>query len=80
MPLKVEDGDLVVYRYQLAAGGVDIKMLLKIKGLRSAQNYLINEIQNIYESQGIGIHDKHFEVIVRKMCDYVPSTPLATPV
>lgn len=71
MPLKVEDGDLVAIGTQLAAGGVDIKMLLKIKGLRSAQNYLIGEIQNIYESQGIGIHDKHFEVIVRKMCDYV---------
>ncbi len=71
MSLKVEDGDLVAIGTQLAAGGVDIKMLLKIKGLRSAQNYLIGEIQNIYESQGIGIHDKHFEVIVRKMCDYV---------
>ncbi len=71
MPLKVEDGDLVAIGTQLAAGGVDVKMLLKIKGLRSAQNYLIGEIQNIYESQGIGIHDKHFEVIVRKMCDYV---------
>jgi len=71
MPLKVEDGDLVSIGTQLAAGGVDIKMLLKIKGLRAAQNYLIGEIQNIYESQGIGIHDKHFEVITRKMCDYV---------
>lgn len=71
MPLRVEDGDLVSIGTQLAAGGVDIKMLLKIKGLRAAQNYLINEIQGIYESQGISIHDKHFEVIVRKMCDYV---------
>ena len=71
MPLKVEDGDLVSIGTQLASGGVDIKMLLKVKGLRPAQTYLINEIQGIYESQGIGIHDKHFEVIVRKMCDYV---------
>lgn len=71
MPLKVEDGDLVSIGTQLAVGGVDIKMLLKIKGLRASQTYLIGEIQNIYESQGIGIHDKHFEVIVRKMCDYV---------
>ncbi len=71
MPLKVEDGDLVAIGTQIAVGGVDVKMLLKIKGLRTAQNYLIGEIQNIYESQGIGIHDKHFEVIVRKMCDYV---------
>ena len=71
MPLKVEDAEMVAVGTQLAAGGVDIKELLKIKGLRSAQNYLIGEIQAIYESQGIGIHDKHFEVIVRKMCDYV---------
>ncbi|EKD53036.1 MAG: hypothetical protein ACD_61C00175G0003 [uncultured bacterium] len=71
MPLKVEDGELIAIGTQLAVGGVDIKELLKIKGLRSAQNYLIGEIQSIYESQGIGIHDKHFEVIVRKMCDYV---------
>lgn len=71
MPLKVEDDDIVAVGTQLAAGGVDIKELLKIKGLRAAQNYLIAEIQSIYESQGIGIHDKHFEVIVRKMCDYV---------
>ncbi len=71
MPLKVEDGDVIAVGTQLAAGGVDIKELLKIKGLRAAQNYLIGEIQAIYESQGIGIHDKHFEVIVRKMCDYV---------
>jgi len=71
MPLKVEDGEIIAIGTQLATGGVDIKELLKIKGLRAAQNYLIGEIQAIYESQGIGIHDKHFEVIVRKMCDYV---------
>jgi DNA-directed RNA polymerase subunit beta' len=71
MPLKVEDGGLVAIGTQLATGGVDIKSLLRIKGLRASQIYLIHEIQGIYESQGIGIHDKHFEVIVRKMCDYV---------
>jgi DNA-directed RNA polymerase subunit beta' len=71
MALKVEDGDLVSVGAQLAAGGVDIRSLLRIKGLRASQLYLIGEIQGIYESQGIGIHDKHFEVIVRKMCDYV---------
>ncbi|KKU27425.1 MAG: DNA-directed RNA polymerase subunit beta' [Candidatus Collierbacteria bacterium GW2011_GWE1_46_18] len=71
MPLKVEDGGLVAVGTQLATGGVDIKSLLRIKGLRASQIYLIHEIQGIYESQGIGIHDKHFEVIVRKMCDYV---------
>jgi len=71
MSLKVADGDLISVGTQLASGGVDIKQLLKIKGLRTTQNYLIGEIQSIYESQGISIHDKHFEVIIRKMCDYV---------
>lgn len=71
MSLKVADGDLISVGTQLATGGVDIKELLKIKGLRATQNYLIGEIQSIYESQGISIHDKHFEVIIRKMCDYV---------
>lgn len=71
MPLKVGDGDLIGVGTQLATGGVDIKQLLRIKGLRATQIYLIGEVQGIYESQGIGIHDKHFEVIVRKMSDYV---------
>jgi DNA-directed RNA polymerase subunit beta' len=71
MSLNVTDGDLISIGTQLASGGVDIKQLLKIKGLRATQNYLIGEIQSIYESQGISIHDKHFEVIIRKMCDYV---------
>ena len=71
MPLKVKDGDLVGVGVQLSNGGLDIKQLLKVRGLRSAQLYLIGEVQSIYESQGITIHDKHFEVIVRKMCDFV---------
>jgi DNA-directed RNA polymerase subunit beta' len=71
MSLKVSDGDLVSVGTALASGGLDIKQLLKIKGLRATQNYLVGEIQSIYESQGISIHDKHFEVILRKMCDYV---------
>ncbi len=71
MTLRVADGDLVSVGTPLASGGLDIKELLRIKGLRATQNYLISEIQSIYESQGISIHDKHFEVILRKMCDYV---------
>ncbi|MBI1872071.1 DNA-directed RNA polymerase subunit beta', partial [Candidatus Collierbacteria bacterium] len=71
LSLLVEDGNLVAAGTQLASGGVDIKSLLKIKGLRAAQEYLIREIQAVYESQGIPIHDKHFEVIVRQMSDKV---------
>jgi DNA-directed RNA polymerase subunit beta' len=69
--LAVSDKQLVDAGTQLAAGALDIKEILTIKGLRAAQEYLVNEIQKVYESQGIPINDKHFEVIVRKMSDEV---------
>lgn len=69
--LAVEDRQLVEAGTQLAVGSLDIKEILTIKGLRSAQEYLVNEIQKVYESQGIPINDRHFEVIVRKMSDEV---------
>lgn len=69
--LNVEDGQLVDAGAQLASGSLDIKEILSIRGLRAAQEYLVNEIQAVYESQGILIDDRHFEVIVRKMSDEV---------
>jgi DNA-directed RNA polymerase subunit beta' len=69
--LKVKDGDLVAAGDQLASGYLDLKEVLVVRGLRGAQKYLITEIQRVYESQGIQISDKHFEVIVRKMSDKV---------
>ena len=69
--LKVADGDLIEIGAQLASGSLDIKEVLEIKGLRGAQEYLVEEIQLVYESQGISIHDKHFEAIIRKMSDRV---------
>jgi len=69
--LKVKDGDLVAAGDQLASGYLDLKEVLQIRGLRGAQKYLITEIQRVYESQGIQISDKHFEVVVRKMSDKV---------
>jgi DNA-directed RNA polymerase subunit beta' len=69
--LKVADGDLVTIGQQLASGSLDIKEVLEVRGLRGSQEYLIEEIQLVYESQGVPIHDKHFEVIVRKMSDRV---------
>jgi len=78
--LAVEDKQLIDAGDQLAAGSLDIKEILSIKGLRTAQEYLVNEIQKVYESQGIPINDKHFEVIVRKMSDEVRiATPGDTP-
>jgi len=69
--LRFKDGDLITKGSQLSEGYLDIDDILAIKGLRAAQLYLLNEIQKVYESQGIPIHDKHFEVIIRKMSDKV---------
>lgn len=69
--LNVAEGDLVAAGTQLAVGSLDIKDVLEVRGLRGCQEYLIEEIQLVYESQGVAIHDKHFETIVRKMSDKV---------
>jgi len=69
--LAVSDKEVIEAGTPLAEGALDIREILSIKGLRAAQDYLVNEVQKVYESQGIPIHDKHFEVIVRKMSDEV---------
>ena len=69
--LKVKAGQKINKGEKLATGSLVIKDLLEIRGLRPTQAYLVKEIQAVYESQGIPIHDKHVEVIVRKMSDKV---------
>ncbi len=69
--LKVKDGQLVTTGTALSEGYHDVSDILIIRGLRDAQLYLLNEMQRVYESQGIVIHDKHFETIIRKMSDKV---------
>jgi len=69
--LLVEDGQLVGVGTQLASGALDVREILDLKGLQSAQEYLLDEVQAVYESQGISINDKHFEIIIRKMSDKV---------
>lgn len=69
--LNIKDGDLVSAGDQLTYGHLDVKEVLNIRGLRGAQEYLIDQIQNVYESQGIPINDKHFETIIREMSDKV---------
>ena len=56
---------------QLCSGALIIKDIVEIRGIQAAQEYLIEEIQSVYESQGIPINDKHFEIIIRKMSDKV---------
>ncbi|MBI2617392.1 DNA-directed RNA polymerase subunit beta' [Candidatus Gottesmanbacteria bacterium] len=69
--LRVKTGDLIASGDPITFGPLDIKEVLQIRGLLGAQRYLLAEIQRVYESQGIPIHDKHFEVIIRKMSDKV---------
>ncbi|MFZ5376410.1 MAG: DNA-directed RNA polymerase subunit beta' [Patescibacteria group bacterium] len=69
--LQVESGDLVHIGQKLTIGGINVQELLMVKGLLHSQRYLIDEVQKVYESQGIVINDRHFEVITRKMGDKV---------
>ncbi len=69
--LKVIDGEEIHAGTPLAEGDLDPKEVLKIGGLLMVQRYLITEVQKVYESQGIGINDKHFEVTIRKMSDKI---------
>ncbi|MDD3679474.1 MAG: DNA-directed RNA polymerase subunit beta' [Candidatus Shapirobacteria bacterium] len=67
LELRVKNGEKVLTGAQLASGALDIEDVLKIRGREEAQHYLLAEIQGVYESQGININDRHFEVMVRKM-------------
>ncbi|MFS8159184.1 MAG: DNA-directed RNA polymerase subunit beta', partial [Candidatus Roizmanbacteria bacterium] len=69
--LLIKNGQLIGIGQSLCEGSLDVKEVLAIQGLKEAQMYLLNEIQKVYESQGIAINDRHFEVIVRKMSDKV---------
>ena len=69
--LAVADGDLISAGAPLSSGYLDVKEILAISGLRTAQKYIIDGAQEVYESQGVPINDKHFEVITRKMSEKV---------
>ncbi len=65
--LKVHEGDELSAGDQLTEGPIDPHDILKIKGERKLQEYLLNEIQEVYRLQGVNINDKHIEVITRQM-------------
>ena len=65
--LLVHDGDEVTAGDRLTDGPVNPFDILLIRGVQAAQSYLVNEIQEVYRLQGVGINDKHIEVIVRQM-------------
>ena len=65
--LSVADGDHIEVGQQLTVGTPDPKEVLRILGIRRAQQHLVDEVQQVYRSQGVSIHDKHIEIIVRQM-------------
>ena len=65
--LLVEDGSRVTVGQQLVVGAIDPKQVLRILGPRQTQIHLVSEIQEVYRMQGVSIHDKHIEIIVRQM-------------
>ncbi|HEX7042009.1 MAG TPA: DNA-directed RNA polymerase subunit beta' [Patescibacteria group bacterium] len=69
--LAVKDGQSIAAGTPLAAGYLDPKEIIKVKGIRAGQQYILSEAQKVYESQGIAINDKHFEIVIRKMSDKV---------
>ena len=72
--LEVRDGDEVRAGDALVEGPKDPKELLEIKGIRETQQYLVEEVQKVYRDQGVSIHDKHIELIVRQMLRRVSVT------
>jgi DNA-directed RNA polymerase subunit beta' len=69
--LLVKEGDQVTEGEPLTEGSLNPHRVLRVQGREAAQMYLLNEIQKVYRSQGQNIHDKHFEVIIRKMMSKV---------
>jgi DNA-directed RNA polymerase subunit beta' len=63
----VSDGQDVVAGDLITEGPSDPKELIEIKGIRETQNYLVDQVQKVYREQGVSIHDKHIELIVRQM-------------
>ena len=72
--LLVSDGDSVTPGEPLTEGSLNPHRILRIQGRAACQMYLLNEVQEVYRSQGQNINDKHFEVIIRKMMSKVQVT------
>jgi DNA-directed RNA polymerase subunit beta' len=65
--IKVTDGQVLEAGDELTEGSVNPHDILKIKGVRAVQDYMLSEVQRVYRLQGVDINDKHIEVIVRQM-------------
>ena len=65
--IKIMDGAVLEAGDELTEGSVNPHDILKIKGVRAVQDYMLREVQRVYRLQGVEINDKHIEVIVRQM-------------
>jgi DNA-directed RNA polymerase subunit beta' len=65
--LRVEEGQSIEAGTQLTEGAKNPKEILRISGREATQLYLLSEVQRVYRSQGVGIHDKHIEVVLRQL-------------
>src|SRR5207302_10400836 len=65
--LTVSDGDPVEVGQQLTEGSVNPHEKLRVEGVMALQLHMVDEVQQVYRSQGVTIHDKHIELIARQM-------------
>jgi DNA-directed RNA polymerase subunit beta' len=65
--IRVSVGKHVEAGDELTEGSIDPKEMLRIKGIRGVQNYILQEVQRVYRNQGVEINDKHVEVMIRQM-------------
>jgi DNA-directed RNA polymerase subunit beta' len=71
---KVAKGDLVTTGQVLSEGHLDLKKVFKISGRDALHRYVVQEVQEIYQTQGEGINDKHLEIIIRRMLSRIKIT------
>ncbi|TLS48492.1 DNA-directed RNA polymerase subunit beta' [Paenibacillus antri] len=65
--IRVTIGQTIEAGDELTDGSIDPKEMLRIKGIRGVQNYILQEVQRVYRNQGVEINDKHVEVMIRQM-------------
>jgi DNA-directed RNA polymerase subunit beta' len=71
MPVRIQSGSVVKAGQQLTDGSINPQEMLHILGREAVQQYLVDEVQRVYRSQGVNINDKHIEIIVHQMLDKV---------
>ena len=69
--ILVQENDFVKAGMPLSDGSITPNDILNIKGPSAVQQYLVNEVQEVYRLQGVKINDKHFEVLIRQMMQKV---------